>query len=91
MIFTFPDEQSASNDDTEVVCENGVCYKRPKQNTAAPAEPKSQSESDQHSKDDEKLARAKELIEKKRKEKEEEDARVSFFLMNSVGMKFFIK
>lgn len=82
MIFSFSDEQSASNDDTEVVCENGVCYKRPKQNTAAVAEPESQSESDQHLKNDEKLSRAKELIEKKRKEKEEEDARVSFFFFN---------
>lgn len=75
-----------SNDDTEVVCENGICYKRPKQNVAAAAE---STESNSNSTDssssvsgqqvtiDEKLSHAKELIEKKRKEKDEEDARVS--------------
>lgn len=81
IFFLFLDEQSSSNDDTEVVCENGVCYKRPKQTATAPAETESGSSSStndqQVSINEEKLARLKELMEKKRKEKEEEDARVS--------------
>lgn len=71
-------EQSASNEDTEIVCENGVCYKRPKQNNTetAPAEVDAGSSSQQTT-NEEKMNRAKEIIEKKRKEKDEENARVS--------------
>lgn len=80
--FLFLDEQSSSNDDTEVVCENGVCYKRPKQTATAtaPAETESgpsSSTNGQQVSIHEKLAEVKELMVKKRKEKEEEDARVS--------------
>lgn len=64
-----------------MVCENGVCYKRPKQTATAPAETENGSSSSTNGEqgliDEEKLARIKELLEKKRKEKEEEDARVS--------------
>lgn len=64
----------------EIVCENGVCYKRPKQtattNENVAIDSTSQSNSSQLS-NDEKLKRAKDLIEKKRLAKEEEDARVS--------------
>lgn len=73
----FLGEQSASNeDDTEIVCENGVCFKRPKENKNEAASTESSDSASQIS-NEEKLKRAKELIEKKRKEKEEEDARVS--------------
>lgn len=75
--------QSTHSADTEVVCEGGVCYKRPKESkpedlkesdastsaeAPAPASPELSTE--------EKVQRAKELIEKKRKAKEEEEARV---------------
>lgn len=84
----FLGEQSAnsskSNEDTEVVCENGVCYKKPKQNKSEPVSEESTSTNNSSSSssasqlaDDAKLARAKELIEKKRKDKEEEDAHVN--------------
>lgn len=68
-------EQSSASDDTEIVCENGVCFKRPKQNS----DPNASTSADAGSQfsNEEKLARAKELIEKKRIAKEEEDARVS--------------
>lgn len=75
-------EQSASNDDTEIVCENGVCFKRPKQNStqATPTESVTVVDGNttaEQPPNEEKLARAKEIIEKKRKEKDEESARVS--------------
>lgn len=65
-----------------MVCENGVCYKRPKQTATAtaPAETESgpsSSTNGQQVSIHEKLAEVKELMVKKRKEKEEEDARVS--------------
>ncbi|XP_055325108.1 UBX domain-containing protein 4 [Sitodiplosis mosellana] len=72
-------EQSASNEgDTEIVCENGVCYKRPKENkTEAASTEDTSSGSTPQIINEEKLNRAKELIERKRKEKEEEDARLA--------------
>ncbi|XP_031618608.1 UBX domain-containing protein 4 [Contarinia nasturtii] len=74
-------EQSASNEDSEVVCENGVCYKRPKQNetevTSSTGETSSDSSNGSQLTNEEKLARAKELIERKRIAKEEEDARLA--------------
>lgn len=75
------------------MCENGVCYKRPKQNkteATASTEGTSSSSSSQLS-NEEKLARAKELIEKKRIVKEEEDARVSVttFKLNANHINFF--
>lgn len=73
---------SASNDDSEIVCENGVCFKRPQQ-TSETSSTQNDTENQQLS-NEVKLARAKELIEKKRKEKDEEDARVS------VSYKYFL-
>lgn len=77
--FFLSGEQSASNEkDTEIVCENGVCYKRPKENkTESATTEDTASVSTSNVSNEEKLNRAKELIEKKRKEKDEEDARVS--------------
>lgn len=63
------------------MCENGVCFKRPKQQSSGSGGEAASSTDDSNSSqdllNDEKLARAKELIEKKRKDKEEEDSRVS--------------
>lgn len=62
------------------MCENGTCFKRPKQNkTDAVVTENGSSGSGVAGQliNEEKLAHAKELIEKKRKDKEEEDARVS--------------
>lgn len=82
----FLGEQSASNsatDDTEIVCENGVCYKRPKVNTNQSTENAAATTTEQVDAgaqqllNEEKLERAKVLLEKKRKEKEEENERVS--------------
>ena len=75
----FLGEQSASNEeDTEIVCENGVCFKRPKENkTEAASTESTSSDSNTEIPYDEKLKRAKEILVKKREEKEEEDARVS--------------
>lgn len=82
----FLGEQSASSsasDDTEIVCENGVCYKRPKVTTNqttdnAAATTTEQTDADaQQLTNEEKLERAKALLEKKRKEKEAENERVS--------------
>lgn len=72
---TTPREPSTVPDnDTEIVCEGGVCYKKPKDvNPAAIDEPSNESQANQ----EDKLKRAKELIEKKRKNKEEENTRVS--------------
>lgn len=75
--------QSTQSADPEVVCEGGVCYKRPKENK--PEEPKESDASTSAAAPapaspelttEEKVLRAKELIEKKRKAKEEEEARV---------------
>lgn len=79
----------SNDDDTEIVCENGVCYKRPKQNTntsESTATVGADTDADVDAaaliasqlSNEEKLLRAKELIEKKRKDKDEEDARVCF-------------
>lgn len=82
----FSGEQSASNsasDDTEIVCENGVCYKRPKDKTNPSTETAAATTTEQvdaaaqQLSNEEKLERAKVLLEKKRKEKEEESERVS--------------
>lgn len=83
----FPGEQSAphnDSEDTEIVCENGVCYKRPKvktnQTAATSSTTTTQEEVDasaQQLSNEEKLERAKNLLEKKRKEKDEENERVS--------------
>lgn len=68
---------SNPDDDTEVVCEDGVCFKRPKEHSAPSDTPADSVESAQAQLvQEEKLRRAKELIEKKRLEKEEENARV---------------
>lgn len=87
----FSGEQSSnslpSNDDTETVCENGVCYKRPKQNKPESVSEENTSTNNSSSSSasqltgDDKLTRAKELIEIKRKDKEEEDARVSSIII----------
>lgn len=78
-----PGEQSASttvSEDTEIVCENGVCFKRPKVKTNKDAltatEEIDASASGQQLSNEEKLERAKDLIEKKRKGKDEENERV---------------
>lgn len=79
--FISGEQSASSNDDTEIVCENGVCFKRPKQKTTEnePTEDApSSSNNTQQLTNEEKLERAKSLLEKKRKEKEEEDARVSY-------------
>lgn len=86
----FPGEQAASSTDseeTEIVCENGVCYKRPKVKTnedaqsvtsaAADTTTTTTTAPDSQLSNEEKLERAKNLIEKKRKEKDEENERVS--------------
>lgn len=88
----FLGEQSASNsaaDDTEIVCENGVCYKRPKDKTnqstesAAAATTEQVDAAAQQLSNQEKLERAKVLLEKKRKEKEEESERVSMLIASA--------
>lgn len=96
IFITILGEQSAStDDDTEIVCENGVCFKRPKQNKTDAVVTENgtsdgvASSSDSQFTNEEKLARAKELIEKKRKEKEEEDARVSDTAYKSSVFHFF--
>lgn len=77
----FLGEQSTSNEeDTEIVCENGVCFKRPKENkTEAASTESTTSDSTTQLANEERLKRAKDLIEKKRKDKEEEDGRVSWY------------
>lgn len=57
------------------MCENGVCYKRP--TATNDTEPQSTPTNAPQPSTEEKLKRAAELIEKKRKENEEEEARVS--------------
>lgn len=78
--------QASSSDpsadgDFEVVCEGGVCFKRPKQPQAASGDATNAAaateSAEQALANEAKLRRAKELIEKKRIEKEEENARVS--------------
>lgn len=81
-------ENNKKDEETEVVCKDGVCYKQPKQKTSDETQPTTStasngedSASDGSSSSvpsEEKLQKARDLIEKKRKEKEEEDARVSF-------------
>lgn len=70
-------------DDEEVVCENGVCFKRPKENKTHDSADKSEDSttetpttSDATFPSDEKLKRARDLIAKKRKDKEDEDKQV---------------
>lgn len=78
-------DQSA--DDTETVCENGVCFKRPKQSKSTESESNATetlagtSTDSVDSNNEEKLLRARELIAKKRKEKEDEDAQVIWLRM----------
>lgn len=68
--------QSASNEEnTEIVRENGFYFKHPEENKTETAS--TENTTNGSTSNEEKLSRAKELIEKKRKEKEEEDARVS--------------
>lgn len=89
MVRKFSGEQSAStsnSDETEIVCENGVCYKRPKVKTNQTVESSAATDKSmvsnevdgnaQQLSNEEKLERAKNLLEKKRKEKEEENERV---------------
>lgn len=65
----------------ETVCEKGVCYKRPVQkkdeSTAQSSSNQSAQTSAYMSATEERLRRAKELIDLKRKEKEEETAKVN--------------
>lgn len=76
---------AGSADDSEIVCEGGVCYKKPKEagssanspTDTSPNEPSLASSLESTISNEEKLLRAKELLDKKRKEKEEETARVS--------------
>lgn len=69
---------SNPGDDSEIVCEGNVCYKRPKEGESASAVPAEDTLSPQAQlAHEEKLRRAKELIDKKRLEKEEENARVN--------------
>lgn len=73
-----------ADDDSEIVCEGGVCYKKPKEAASSansltdtsPTEPSLASSLESTISNEEKLQRAKELLDKKRKEKEEETARV---------------
>lgn len=74
--FFFLGEQP-TDADTETVCENGVCYKRPKQPNTESESTEDASSSTQDPSNEERLNRAKHLLEKKRKEKDEEDSRVS--------------
>lgn len=77
-----PGASSQADDDTEIVCEGDVCRRVPKKPTSADGQTDDSQlaggESDVSH--EEKLRRAKELIELKRKRKEEEENRVrSFF------------
>lgn len=94
-IFRLSGERAADGEETETVCENGVCYKRPVQkkdettaSTAASSSNQSAQNSAYMSATEERLRRAKELIDMKRKEKEEEATKVSalfnFLLFPSV-------
>lgn len=78
-------ERSAEGEEMETVCENGVCYKRPAQKKDESAGQSSSNQSAQtsayKSATEERLRRAKELIDLKRKEKEEEAAKVNAHLM----------
>lgn len=73
-------ERAAEGEEMETVCENGVCYKRPVQEKDESAAQSSSNQSAQTSAymsaTEERLRRAKELIDQKRKEKEEETAKV---------------
>lgn len=71
--------------DEEVVCENGVCFKRPKENKTQEAAEKGEDSStetpttsDANLPSEEKLRRARDLIVKKRKDKEDEDKQVFY-------------
>lgn len=81
-----PPSTSSADENFEVVCENGVCYKKPiekkseatleeKEETpvATQTSPKTENSSTET---DEKVKRAMELIERKKKEKADEEARV---------------
>lgn len=83
-LFVLGERADSQGDDSEIVCEGGVCYKRPKQpaeatSTEVPSENDSLPDQPNSPNSEEKLRRAKELIEKKKKEKDEEDARVKLF------------
>lgn len=65
------------DDGSEVVCEGGVCYKKTNEQQPATNSASDESKSSQPQVADEaKLRRAKELMEKKRIEKEDANARV---------------
>lgn len=76
-----------TNDDSEIVCEGGVCYKKPSSSSSSPTDTSpiqpslsTLSTSPESTVSHEaKLQQAKELLDKKRKEKEAEAARVSPF------------
>lgn len=78
----FLGEKSAEDDEFEVVCKDGVCYKQPKQEKGETGEASSSTATSTDLASEEKLKRAREVIEKKRKDKEEEDARVSLVVLS---------
>lgn len=104
LIWSFLDEkqQVESREELETVCENGVCYQRPKQanssttsesveNKTAEIETTSNSGASSDQANEEKLQRAKDILAKKRKDKEEEDARVCSFMFMFMFLIYIIE
>lgn len=68
--------KTTKTDESEVVCEGGVCYKKPKEVDSSAPQPSSPTKTETEEEKQEKIKKAMKLIEQKRIERVKEEARL---------------